>query len=707
MAKRKKAFEVLDVETKCDTEEDPEAPRQPFYLRYRFEIILALTLLVSFFIRLYSATRINAATDEGIHLYESALVLKGLVPYQDFQYTRQPVSKYILALFFKVFGQSLFTARLLNIVACSIIGVFIYLIGSRLFDRMIGLVSSAVFLLSPFTIYWGTIFQGGMVLGMMFTSVALFFLVLGLEKQRFWFFALNGAFLGLAFLCRKSGAVFAIGEVALLLFLFIERKDAVRKVGNLFLYIGMIAVSSLIVYFTIMLNFQSFSDCLKDLISYSGLDSALSASTVTPIGDQETGETYWQARYLKSVYRMASGIKYYAFYLFTGAAMFTVIFLRRYVRGGLVLPFRIIVGVAALLAITVLLPDYSTHATFVLAITLLFLFFLPEVLLKRLFKKELDKNILILSFLLAFIFAMQYWFPPDDMATGLGLMILVSLGILIALRYRSAIAKRFSPGFALWYERYIILFTIILGVVVSWKYLGTLWSLPIVGLGILAIFIFKRGISINTRHNFTSELLVIPFFALVVFYLLYHQWFFYYLLEFTIIASLMLGAIIVMVFYFDRGKRKYIATGFIILIILSGFISALNYNDHFEDAPYDPDTVKEVADYLREHTSPDEEIFCPQRVFLVEADRRMVLDLSPFPYNHQYSDEKLKDIGYPTIPELIDYIDQEEIRYFVGPTFLNSSFLVYKEFDQYFQANYQVEKEIGPIEIYRRIGSTT
>jgi 4-amino-4-deoxy-L-arabinose transferase-like glycosyltransferase len=705
MAKRKKAFKVLDVETKCDPEEDREEPRQPFYLKYKFELLLIVTLIVSFLIRLYLATKIIAATDEGVHLYESSLILKGLTPYKDFTYTRQPVAKYILAFFFMIFGQNLFTARLLNTVACSIIGVFIYLIGTRLFDRRIGLISSVIFLLSPFTIFWGTIFQGGMVISMLFSTVAIFFLILGLEKQKFWFFALNGAFLGLAFLSRKSAAVLALGEVALLLFLFIEQKEAVKKASNLFLYIGLIALSSLVVYFAVMLNFLSPSECIENLISYTGMDSALSASTVTPIDDQDTSETYWKVRYLKNVYKMASGIKYYGFYFFAGAAMFSVIFVRRYVRGGLLLPFRIIVGSAGLLALVLFLPDYSTYATFVLALALLFLFFIPEGLLKKVFKRKLEKNILIITLLLSFVFAIQYWFPPDDLVIGMSLVILISVGIIIALRYKSAIAKKVSPQFALLYERYIILFAIVLGVVVSLKYVSFLWAMPIAGLGILAIFIFKEGITINTRQNFTGELIVITFFALVIFYLVYHQWFFYYLMEFTVIASLMLGAIIMMVVMCNQGRRRYFTYGFVILILISGFISVMNYYEQDWDDSYTPDTVKEVGAYLREHTSPDEEIFCPQRIFLVEADRRMVLDLSPFPYNQQFTDAELKEIGYPTIPELINIIDENETRYFVGPTFLNSSFLVYKDFDLYFKSNYQLEKTFGPIEIYRRIDS--
>ena len=120
MAKRKKAFKVLDVETKCEPDDEPEEPRQPFYLKYKFELLLVLTLLVSFFIRLILATKINASTDEGIHLYESSLILKGLVPYKDFTYIRQPVAKYILVLFFMIFGQNLFAARLLNAVWISL-----------------------------------------------------------------------------------------------------------------------------------------------------------------------------------------------------------------------------------------------------------------------------------------------------------------------------------------------------------------------------------------------------------------------------------------------------------------------------------------------------------------------------------------------------------------------------------------------------------
>ncbi|MGH9163766.1 MAG: glycosyltransferase family 39 protein, partial [Vicinamibacteraceae bacterium] len=132
----------------------PAAPSEDVPARAAW-ILLAAVLVASLTIRWALLGERWVNPDEGAHLMDAWLVLNGYVPGVDIA-TRQPLYVYGLAATLDIFGATLYAGRLLP-VACSVLtGVMIYLLGSALADRRIGLLASCLYLLLPLEILQST-----------------------------------------------------------------------------------------------------------------------------------------------------------------------------------------------------------------------------------------------------------------------------------------------------------------------------------------------------------------------------------------------------------------------------------------------------------------------------------------------------------------------------------------------------------------------
>lgn len=115
--------------------------------------------------------------------------------YLDGSFDNPPLFVYSLSFLSKIFSISIILFRLF-IVFCTLATTYIvYHIGYILGNKRVGLVSSAIFAFFPMTVIFSKIIQIDMF-GIMLMTAAFYFAILGIKKNKRWFF-LSGFFLGL------------------------------------------------------------------------------------------------------------------------------------------------------------------------------------------------------------------------------------------------------------------------------------------------------------------------------------------------------------------------------------------------------------------------------------------------------------------------------------------------------------------------------
>lgn len=115
--------------------------------------------------------------------------------YLDGSFDNPPLFVYSLSFLSKIFGISITLFRLF-IVFCTLVTTYIvYHIGNILGNKRVGLVSSAIYAFFPMTVIFSKIIQIDMF-GIMLMTATFYFAILGIKKNKRWFF-LSGFFLGL------------------------------------------------------------------------------------------------------------------------------------------------------------------------------------------------------------------------------------------------------------------------------------------------------------------------------------------------------------------------------------------------------------------------------------------------------------------------------------------------------------------------------
>lgn len=118
--------------------------------------------LIQFGFFYYMSINRLVAGDEGFYLIAGQLVLDGKTPYLDFFYPQMPLYPYVLAGWFRIFGEGWQSARLLACLCSTGCGTLVYLITKMMFhnhQKQIALSSLATFLFagSHLSFAWLTI----------------------------------------------------------------------------------------------------------------------------------------------------------------------------------------------------------------------------------------------------------------------------------------------------------------------------------------------------------------------------------------------------------------------------------------------------------------------------------------------------------------------------------------------------------------------
>lgn len=198
----------------------------------RGQLLLLAFLVSAFLIRLYYAAVSNVDLDEGQFIYDARLLGDGMIPFVDWT-TRAPLLLGFLAASIEVFGYNLMAGKLVSIFFTILTGYLLYQVGKELYSKRVGLIACALYLFMPFVIF-STIIIKTEPAQAFFIVLSMYMLILGLKRGQNRFFFLNGLFIALAFLIRRSSLIYLPLE-PLFLLLFYRQLGPVVKKGSLIL----------------------------------------------------------------------------------------------------------------------------------------------------------------------------------------------------------------------------------------------------------------------------------------------------------------------------------------------------------------------------------------------------------------------------------------------------------------------------------------
>jgi 4-amino-4-deoxy-L-arabinose transferase-like glycosyltransferase len=194
-------------------------------------VLIALVLFMGF----YNLDGDRMNDDEGAYLYASWRVSLGEVPYRDFFVVQMPLSFYVTAGLFKLFGPEVWWARAASLLLILGTGFLIYRASTKFFEfeRNLSLAMAGIFLLTKHIYFLGRIFMPDAYL-IFFCAAALYFALkaetqLPPKKDRVALF-LFGLFSGLAALSKFNGILLVAGYLLYLIYLFARKMDRSQAV---------------------------------------------------------------------------------------------------------------------------------------------------------------------------------------------------------------------------------------------------------------------------------------------------------------------------------------------------------------------------------------------------------------------------------------------------------------------------------------------
>jgi 4-amino-4-deoxy-L-arabinose transferase-like glycosyltransferase len=141
--------------------------------------------------------------DEGYFAFMGNSILNGSIPYVDFADNKPPGIWYLLSLGFLVFGKSIYVAREITYVAHALSAFVLYLIGKKLWNEKIGMISALLFLIGILI----PAFEGFYALTEPFLTLfsLLGFLLFVKGREQKLFLLASGAAIGISTLFKQTG----------------------------------------------------------------------------------------------------------------------------------------------------------------------------------------------------------------------------------------------------------------------------------------------------------------------------------------------------------------------------------------------------------------------------------------------------------------------------------------------------------------------
>ena len=253
---------------------------------FSITIILGLALLIRI-IYLYLYQQMPdwdlLTVDNYYHHNWAQTIMDGNI-FGDTTYFRAPFYIYCLAFLYKLFGISLWVGRIFGVLIGISSVYFTYLIGTKIFDKKIGLTAAFIHAIYPIIIY----FESELLLDplfMLLLQISIYQFLIWVDTKSNTNGFLTGVFIGLASITRPTSLV-----IIPLLIIFYLHRNGLKKYGSLLLYMSGIF---LIVGFTFFRNLSVANDPaliasqggINFYIGNNEIADGLSAKLPEPLGN--------------------------------------------------------------------------------------------------------------------------------------------------------------------------------------------------------------------------------------------------------------------------------------------------------------------------------------------------------------------------------------------------------------------------------------
>ena len=171
---------------------------------------LLLLVVVFFGLIRWHLRNVPLERDEGEYAYAGQLMLHGVAPYASLYSMKLPGTFAGYALILALFGQTIAGIHLGLLVINAATTLLVFLLGKRLFGPLAGLVagvSYAVLSTSPAVVGFAAHATNFVVLP---AVAGILLLLQATETRRSWLYFCSGVLLGLAFLMKQPGILFAV-----------------------------------------------------------------------------------------------------------------------------------------------------------------------------------------------------------------------------------------------------------------------------------------------------------------------------------------------------------------------------------------------------------------------------------------------------------------------------------------------------------------
>jgi len=174
-------------------------------------VVGALILFVAFFLRFYHLTYLPIFGDEAIYIrWAQVMRAEPTLRFLPLSDGKQPLFMWLIIPFFKVFSDSLFSGRLVSVLAGMGTLVGIFSISYYLFEsRKAALIASLMYAISPFSVFFDRMALVDSLLTM-FGVWTLFFGIVTAKTLRLDYAMVSGFALGGALLTKSPATFFAL-----------------------------------------------------------------------------------------------------------------------------------------------------------------------------------------------------------------------------------------------------------------------------------------------------------------------------------------------------------------------------------------------------------------------------------------------------------------------------------------------------------------